>query len=505
MSKKESYFKVNMITSLVSMLIQFMQSLIVTSYVQRNMGIEAYGYISVVVNLVNMAGILTVALTSVCSRYMVIELEEGNKEKARRLFSTIMIAILLIMFVCALMFLTAVINITKIMVISPEYVFQVKVLMGVVAVDFIVQLLAVPFLAVIYYEERLYVFYILNIISNSFKIIFAVLVFTLWQPVIWAVYVGALFINIIALLLYIVHTRTAYPFLELHFVLFDKEKIKEILSSGVWVSVSKLAATLLSSCSTYLVNILIGAYLAGVYGSIAQLQSILSFMTVAIVNVFLPQMYKKYAVGDKAGLIKDTSDGLNVISSVLGVVSGGLIIFGNEFMSIWITEEYLQYSSLIIISVCYLQITYSVEILNQLLVTINRTKIPALASIIAGIVNIILALFFVNVVGMGIYGIAFAQLITMVGRSAFWVPMYTAHEIENRWCIFINNQLRGVMASVITVIVGGAISNFIIVDTWIKLLICSGITGLIAFAAIALLNRGFREFILSMIKSKNNM
>ena len=82
------FMRKNLIASIVSMVIQFLQSLWITSYIQRIMGVEAYGYISVIVNIVNMAGIITVALTSVCSRYMVIELETKNKENINRLFNT---------------------------------------------------------------------------------------------------------------------------------------------------------------------------------------------------------------------------------------------------------------------------------------------------------------------------------------------------------------------------------------------------------------------------------
>lgn len=72
------------------MAIQFLQSLWVTSYIQRVMGVAAYGYIAVIVNLVNMAGIVTVALTSVCSRFIVIELEGKDCGRINQSFNTVL-------------------------------------------------------------------------------------------------------------------------------------------------------------------------------------------------------------------------------------------------------------------------------------------------------------------------------------------------------------------------------------------------------------------------------
>ena len=210
--------------------------------------------------------------------------------------------------------------------------------------------------------------------SNIFKVIVVVICFTAYEPVVWAAYLGSIFINVGALGVYNCYVRKKYFYIKKTLKYFKTEKLKEILSSGIWVSLSKLAATLLSSCSTYLVNILIGVYMAGIYGSVSQIQSILSFITVAIVNVFLPRMFKLYAVkGEKNGLIKYTRESLKVLSILLRIVTGGLIVYGAQFMSLWISEEYLEYKWLLSISVCYLARSYSAEMINQLLITINKT------------------------------------------------------------------------------------------------------------------------------------
>ncbi len=503
MASNNLYFKKNMITSLFNMIIQFLQSFLITAYVQRNMGVEAYGYISVVINIVNIAGVLTVALTSVSSRYMVVELQNNSDEsKVSGLFSTLISATLFLALFCSIFFCIIITNLKNVMVVSDEYYIQVKILMIIVSIEFIVQLLQVPFLATIYYEERLYIYYGISILTNVAKIVSVVLIFNIWSPVIWAVYIGALIINIFSLIYYVIRTKSKYKNLIFSIKLFDFNKLKEILGVGIWVSLSKLAAILLAACSTYMVNILITPYYAGIYGSIAQLQSILSFMTTAIVTVFLPQMYKQYADNEYDKLTDYVGGGLNVISSVLGIVSGGLIVFGHYFMSIWITNEYMQYHVLIIISVSYLQISYSSEMLNQLLLTSNKTKYPAIISLVVGVINILMSIFFVKLFRLGIYGIAVSQLISLVLRSSIWMPLYTSKVFNKDKLYFIKDMYKGIISTLITIVIGAIVNNFIYINSWLTLIVSCVITGLLSVAILYMSNKRFKEFLLMMVKSK---
>lgn len=313
---------------------------------------------------------------------------------------------------------------------------------------------------------------------------------------------GALLSNIIVFFFYLFHVITKYPYLNISQHFFDIRQLINILKTGIWVSISKLAAILLSTCSTYLVNIMINTYIAGIYGSIAQLQSVLSFMTVAIVNVFLPRMYKLYADKDYNSLTLYTEKSVKVISSILGIVVGGLIVFGNEFMSIWITADYLQYNLLIILSVCSLHISYSAELINQLLITVNKTRIPAFISLLAGIINIITAVFFISIMHNGVYGIAIAQLLVGVIRAGIILPFYAAIQLQKPWFIFIISQFKGCIPVVLVVLIGSVIASEIRVDSWITLIISACITGGVSLAILSIIDCDIRTFVFQFLKKR---
>lgn len=502
MGNRKGNFKKNLIASMFAMAFQLLQAFFVTSYIQRTIGIEAYGYISVVVGLVNVAGVLTVALTSVCSRYIVVEIQKETESKKSETFSTICGASWVLALICFVIFVIFAIFIENLMNISPEYVTQVRILLIVVSLDFIIQLLQVPFISFYYYEERLYVYYFLNIFTNLLKIISVFVIFSFGQKVTWAIYVGSSFANAFALLIYFSHYKKTYKDIKLRINLFNKMIIKDVLQSGMWVSASKLAAILLSSCSTYLVNIYIGTYMTGIYGAIAQLQSILNYLTNTLVNVFLPDMYKIFSLGDTDELVKYTSKCLKIISSVLAIVSGGLVVYGNEFMSIWITDDYLKFSELIILSTGTLFLSYSAEMINQLLITIDKTKMPALISIIAGICNLLMALLCVKVLNWGIYGIAAAQTIVGLVRSVGFFSIYAAKETKSNRFTFLQNQIKGCIPFFMTIMVGFFLCSFVMVNTWITLIVSCVITGILVIMLCILYDKDIRNFVQAVLKGK---
>lgn len=498
--KIQNKLKINLILSLISTAIQFVQSLWVTSYVQRCMGVEAYGYIAVVVNLVQMTGIVSVALTSVCSRYVVVELEKGDKRQVNTIFSTMFYALFMVAVACVGVFCLVIANLPVFINVSDIYIGQVSWLMFIVSLEFAMVLVQVPFLSLLFYEEKLYYNYVVTILSNVFKVIVVIVVFEFLSPAIWGAHLGALFAHLGAIVVYVFYLRKHYSYITIGVKYFKFSKLKEVLISGVWVSVSKLAATLISTCSTYMVNILAGVYLAGIYGAIAQIQSILSVITVAIVNVFLPGMYKKYAANQISDLIEYTKSRTKVISIILGIVSGGLIIFGGDFMALWISAEYRDYTMLLAVSVVCLPIAYSSEMLNQLLIVVDKTKVFALMSIVAGVCNVVLAVLLVRFTPLGIYGVTIAQVIVLVFRSWLYLSSYTAKMLQQKWYCFCTQQLHGVVSMAVTALLGGILSGFVTVNSWLVLIVVCGVTGGLSGLIMLILYRDLRDFLKSFVK-----
>ncbi len=57
---------------------------------------------------------------------------------------------------------------------------------------------------------------------------------------------------------------------------------------------------------------------------------------------------------------------------------------------------------------------------------LNKVKVPALVTLIVGVVNISLAIVLVRFTSLGIYGVAVSLLICLTGKNLLFVPVYVA-------------------------------------------------------------------------------
>lgn len=496
---KLNKMSLNFMSSFVYILTQFAQTMWITSYIQRYMGVEAYGYIAVIVNLINIAGIMTVSLTSISSRFMVIELRNLDMDSVRKLYSSIMGVTIIMAMLSIVFFMLINLNLSNIININDMYIKQAEILTIFVGMEFVLHLLQVPYQSIFYYENRLYYYYTFMALSNVVRMVTIWVVFNYWRPMIWAGYAGSVFISIIALLFCILYKGKKYSQLKFHYYCICKEKIIQLFTSGAWMSLSKLATTLISLSGTYLVNILLGVFLAGIYASITQLQLILSFVTVTIVNIFLPEMLKSYAEGNVKSLCEYSNSAMNLVSSMLGLIAGGLVAYGSDFMSLWISYQYKEYSLLIAISVFYLPLAYSAEVLNQLAITLNKVKFLSLTSIMCGTANLFLTILLVKYFSSGIYGVALSQCFILAIRAGMIFPLYIAHALNTGVLRFVISQSKGIAVACVTGAIAYMLRLYQPPDTWSKLFVNSSVTAVAALCLILVFDKRLRVFLLNFL------
>jgi hypothetical protein len=59
----------------------------------------------------------------------------------------------------------------------------------------------------------------------------------------------------------------------------------------------------------------------------------------------------------------------------------------------------------------------------------GRFKAYALSAIIGGVANVVLAMVFLSTTSLGLRGIIYATIITVVARCLIWMPVYTLWSI----------------------------------------------------------------------------
>ena len=84
---------INLTASIVSFFVQLAINFFLSPYLVEHLGDAAYGFIGLANNFVSYASILTVALNSMASRFISIEINRQNHKKANEYYSSIFINI----------------------------------------------------------------------------------------------------------------------------------------------------------------------------------------------------------------------------------------------------------------------------------------------------------------------------------------------------------------------------------------------------------------------------
>jgi len=485
-------FKKNMIFSVITIVMSILQTLFMVPYITNAVSAEAYGYVSVVMNIVNMATIVSIAITSMSARYITIELQKKDFDKANSYFNSILVALIFISFGIILLSTVAISNINYFMNISSGFVVQVKILFAVAMTSLVISLIISPFLSGLYYKNSLFIMYIFASLNYLLKIGFTIVLFNNYKLVIWGPFIGGLIIDFCSLIFYIFYIRYNVPQISISISKFKKKNILDVLSSGIWISITKLGTILLSTCSIYLSNILVDVKITGIYAAIIQLQSLAILVTGAIVTCFNPEMYKLYANNEKDKLIEYTKMSIRILDIPIGIIVGGIIIFGKYFMSLWINNQYMNYGMLITLSVIGLSFSLPIDVLSNLNVTVNKVKLPAIVSIISGILNVTLTIILCKSFNMGIYGIAVSQVAISILRALIFFPMYSAHILSISKKTFYPDILYCTVVTLITILFGIIANRILVPTSWLTLIACILFTGVCSFIIILLINKKMR-------------
>ena len=93
---------INMIASLFVFALTMGMNFFLSPYIIKNIGTEAYGFVSLANNFVNYATIITIALNSMASRFITIAIHKNDKELANKYFTSVLIANIVIIAVLVL-------------------------------------------------------------------------------------------------------------------------------------------------------------------------------------------------------------------------------------------------------------------------------------------------------------------------------------------------------------------------------------------------------------------
>lgn len=499
----------SLITCLVAFVINAGINFFVTPYIIEQLGTDAYGFIGLANEVVNYANILAMALNTMASRFITFEYHSGNKKKAQTYINSVLVGDLVLCVAVAIFAFVTVWNLESFINIPKELVTDVKITFSIVFFNYMVSISTSVFSCGAFVKNRMDKIYVRNIFSYIIKLLATVLLLSLFDIKVYFISITALVYTVFIGLTNYILTRKLLPEIKIGIKGFKLSAVKEILSSGVWMSILSLANLMLSGINLLLSNIFIGTTETGFLSAAKNLPNYISQLGQQLGQVFSPKITYLYAKGKKKEMLSYVKKAMRMMSFVVTVPIAGFISFSKEFYTLWFDSysaneiKTVQILSIIII-IPYLFNAY-ISPMIQIHTAMNKVKIPVIATLIIGIANILTVLPFGFTDNLTLY------LLTGIGSSLIFLslvvfyPLYESKLLNERWYVFYPTLLKNTAIFIGLTILYSLIKHLLPLNSWTHFIISIFFAGAIGFIFTFLLTFSKSEYTAIISTAKNKL
>ena len=268
------------------------------------LGITDYGIYNVVGGMVAMFSILSGSLSIAISRFITIEVGKGNKEKLNSIFSTsVSIQLFMSFVICILAELIGVWFLNNKMVLPPDRYYAAHWVLHLSILTFIVNLISVPYNAVIIAHEKMSAFAYISIFEVILKLI---IVYLLYISSFDKLIVYSVLLTCVAVVIRLVYgAYCKRHFSEAHYrPLMDKRLLKDMSSFIGWAFIGNGVVVLKDQGTNMILNIFCGPAVNAARGVAMQVNTTIYSFVQNFMTAVNPQITKSYSVGSVSEMHK---------------------------------------------------------------------------------------------------------------------------------------------------------------------------------------------------------
>jgi membrane protein EpsK len=446
-----------------------------TPYIVRHLGVEAYGYVPLVLNIVNYGSILTAAFNSMVARFIVVELKKGNPSTASAYFNTSFFVSSAFALLCVPVIIIGTLDIQHLINIPVSLVPGVRALFALAGANFLLSTIMTPFSTAMFYANRFDITNGISVLALFTRIAFMVFMFDWCSPSI--VYVGASFTLAAAVsaVAVVIASRRLMPEVAINVRQFNGNAFHEFTSSGIWNSLNQLGTMLLLQIELLMSNVLLGPLCAGQYAATLTFPNLMRGLNTQIVSVFGPTMTFLFARNDIKGLVAYTNQASRIIGMLMGLPLGILLGYGDKIMGLWLGPQFSSQYLLLVILTVQLVIGLPTTPLYTLFVVVNHVRVPGIVTVVSGVCNLVLA-YSLGRTSLGAYGIAIAGGASLLLKNLFFTPIYGAALLNQKWWVFFKPIKESLVVTLMTWSLCYVLKYIFLIKSWYELSACIGVT-----------------------------
>ena len=456
----------NMIANTSSFVFATVISFFLTPYITKNVGIEAYGLVGLANSFISYVTLFTSALNSMASRFIIIEIHKNEFTKANEYFSSVLIANTIIALLLTIPSVWLIFNL-ELINISQSLMFDAQVTFSVVIFSFFVSLVGSFYGVVLYAKNILYKGSFRTMESNIIRIVLILLLLSFLDTRIFYVALATFIAGLYPLVWNIRYTHRMIPELKVSVSSFSIRSIKELISSGIWNSVTRLSQILLDGLDLLICNIYIGGVMTGNVAVAKTLPGLFIGLIAVLSDSFYPKFLEYYSKKMKDSLLITINQSINTLSAISGLCLSILIIYSEDFYKLWLPGENARLLSVLtILSLGTVLISSCIYSLYSVFSLTNKVRTNSIVMVISGILSISITILCLKTTDWGVYAIVGISSVVGIIRNLLFTPLYAAHCLGLSWIVFYKRIMMNLLSFTLMLVIATFIRNLCPATTW---------------------------------------
>ena len=496
---------INMSASLFAYIVMLGINFLLSPYIVKNVGIDAYGFVGLANNFVSYAALATIALNSLAGRFVTVKIYEDNMHEANVYFSSVFISNLLIAVVLGIIGTFAIVFLEKMISIPGSLYWDVKILFSLLFINCLVSTIDSVFAISTFATNKLYINSIRQIEANILKVIILLLLFLFFKPRIAYIGIATLIMGIYILLFDIYYKKKLLPDIHIRLNDFSLSAVIKLISSGVWNLIIRIGQLLLDGLDLLITNIFINATAMGILSLAKLVPAAITGIVGNMVSVFAPNFTILYAQKENDKLIKAIKQSMKIMGIIANVPIIVLIICGRRFYELWQpTQDSSELYLLSILTCMGLIFNGGINCIYDIFTVVNKLKWNAIGVCITGVFSTVAVYVLLKTTNLGLIAVAgISSTLAIIRNLVFTVP-YAAYCLKLKWYTFYPEVIKPIMFVSISCFIGLIVEKHLALRNWYGLILM-GVISLFVVIIVGggiILNKDDRKMFLDKIKGR---
>ena len=480
-------------------------TLVLTPYITKTVGTDAYGFVTIAKDFSQYATIVTTALNTYAARYIGLEYHKNNEKQANIYYSSVFwgnIALAFFIFVLALI---GIIFLDSLLVIPARLITDVKMLFLFVFISFSVITVFSVFDCVGYVCNRMDLLGIFKTISYVADALVLVIAYILFPAKIYYVGLGTLAAALIVGVSDWFISRKYMPNLRVRRKDFSFSAVKRLVVEGFWASFNQVGNMLNSGLDLLVCNKMLTSLAMGQLAIAKTLHNIMQGIYFIVDQAVIPMFLKSYAEGNKKKLLGQLKFSTKLSGLLANLVFAGFVALGVSFYELWIPGQDIQLIyRLTIVTILTVIPNGAIHPLYYIYTLTVKKKLPCLITVTGGVVNVVSMYFLIKYAHMGVFAVAWTTVFVMSFINFVSNPLYMAHVLQLPWHTFYPDILKNVISCGVLSAVFWGLSQLYTPQGWLTLVLCAGVCVLIGtpLHLMVVCNKQQKSMLKEMIRAR---